>query len=231
MSTVNNDPSINVNLFYDNLEFPGRYSNNDLEYYQTEIHNVYLKFIDEYLTDTIEVLDIGCGTGLITNLFANKYKSNFTAIDFSRGVLFGKEYAEKNKITNTTWLHQNFLDYKTNNKYDVIICQGVLHHIPEYKKALEIIKTLLKPGGILLLGLYHPLGKIAQKIMKPNFFSNLLKTDQMENPFELSFTVRQVKKMCRPLVLETYGPSLISSWKNLTFFTGGGLVIYSFRSQ
>jgi len=230
MPTVNNELTEKINSFYNDLEFPGRYSINDLEYYQNEIHNVYLKFIDKYLSNGLEVLDVGCGTGLITNVFANKYNSNFTAIDFSKGVLYGKEYAEKNKILNTLWVHQNFLDYTTDNKYDVIICQGVLHHIPEYKKALANMKTLLKPGGVLLLGLYHPVGKFAQKIIKLNFFNDLLKTDQMINPFELSFTISQVKKMCNPLSLEYYTPGVILSLTNSTFFQSGGLVIYSLRN-
>jgi SAM-dependent methyltransferase len=230
MSTVNKELTEKINLFYNNLEFPGRYSVKDLDYYSDKISNIYLKFMDQYLADGLSILDVGCGTGLITNVFANRHHSNFTAIDFSKGVLYGKEYAEKNKILNTQWIYQDFLDYTSDIKYDVIICQGVLHHIPEYTKALENIKTLLKPGGVLLLGLYHPIGKLAQKILKLNFFNDLLKTDQMINPFELSFTLGQVINMCQPLTLESYTPSLILSLTNPTFFQSGGLVIYSLRN-
>jgi SAM-dependent methyltransferase len=231
MSIVTKELIEKVNAFYNDLEFPGRYSVEDLDYYSDEISNVYLKFMDQYLADGLSILDVGCGTGLITNVFANRYKSSFTAIDFSKGVLYGKEYAEKNKILNTQWLHQNFLDYTTDTKYDVIICQGVLHHIPEHKRGLANMKTLLKPGGVLLLGLYHPVGKLAQKIIKLNFFNDLLQTDQMSNPFELSFTCGQVENMCKPLVLESYTPELFLSLTNPTFFQSGGLVIYSLRNQ
>lgn len=231
MSTVIKELTEKVNAFYNDLEFPGRYSVEDLDYYSNEIPNVYLKFIDQYLADGLTILDVGCGTGLITNVFAKKYQSNFTAIDFSKGVLYGKEYAKKNKIQNTQWIHQNFLDYTTDIKYDVIVCQGVLHHIPEHKTALADMKNLLTPGGVLLLGLYHPVGKLAQKIINLNFVNDLLKTDQVTNPFELSFTVGQVKNMCEPLVLESYTPGLISSLTNPTFFQSGGLVIYSLRNQ
>lgn len=228
---MNTKLSAQVNDFYDKLEFPGRYTSFDLDQYNDEIHNTYLKFIDKHLRDGLEVLDVGCGTGLITNIFANRYKSNFTAIDFSKGVLYGKEYAKTNNISNTQWIHQNFLNYKTDIKYDLIICQGVLHHIPEYKDALVIMKNLLKPGGTLLLGVYHPVGKLVQQFFKIQFFNELLKTDQLDNPFELSFTLNQVENMCHPLVLESHAPKLLSRVTSLKFVQSGGLVIYSLRNQ
>ena len=143
--------------FYNKIAFPGKYTKDDLDYYQDGISNVYLKGIDNHLADSGQVLDIGAGTGLITNLFAQRRpKCSFTAVDISQSVNYGKEFAKKQKITNTNWIQKNFLDYNTTKKFDTIICQGVLHHIPDWKLATEKIKKLLKPNGVLLLGVYHP---------------------------------------------------------------------------
>lgn len=38
-----------------------------------------------------------------------------------------------------------------NSKFDIILCSHVLEHIPEYRKALMGLKSLLTPGGVLIL--------------------------------------------------------------------------------
>ena len=37
-------------------------------------------------------------------------------------------------------------------EFDCIYCSGVLEHVFEYQKAMAEIKRVLKPGGVLLLG-------------------------------------------------------------------------------
>ncbi|MHC5050031.1 MAG: class I SAM-dependent methyltransferase, partial [Planctomycetota bacterium] len=39
---------------------------------------------------------------------------------------------------------------------DAIFCIGVVHHVPEFERALEEIVRVLKPGAALYLGVYAP---------------------------------------------------------------------------
>ena len=41
----------------------------------------------------------------------------------------------------------------TSSSYDCIYCSGVLEHVDEFRKGFDEITRILKPGGILLLGL------------------------------------------------------------------------------
>jgi SAM-dependent methyltransferase len=41
----------------------------------------------------------------------------------------------------------------TSASYDCIYCSGVLEHVDEFRKGFDEITRILKPGGILLLGL------------------------------------------------------------------------------
>ena len=75
-----------VKEFYDQLQFPGKYTIAGLDYHSPRIRNTYLKIIDDHLCNGISVLDVGCGTGLITNLFARRYNSQFVCIDFANSV-------------------------------------------------------------------------------------------------------------------------------------------------
>ena len=187
------------------------------------------------MDNNLDVLDVGCGTGLVSNTFATLYpSSNFTGIDFSDSIDYAQERAKENKLTNTQWIKEDFLKVKLNKKYDVVICCGVLHHIPEYKKALAKIKKLLKPHGKLVIALYNPLGKILKHVKKINYNSPTLFEDQENNPFELSFTKRAVLNMCSDLTFHRVEPSWCNHFVNfLALFnsSNGGLAIYTFTND
>jgi 2-polyprenyl-3-methyl-5-hydroxy-6-metoxy-1,4-benzoquinol methylase len=222
-----------IRKFYNNLKFPGPYSFQDIQFYETEgIHNVYLREIDKNLSDNLDVLDVGCGTGLVSNLFATRYKSNFTSIDFADSIDFAKKFATDNNITNVTWVKQDFLKFISYKQYDVIVCCGVLHHIPQHRRALNKIKSLLKPGGKLVLAVYNPWGKFLKKFFRLKYHNKILYEDQENNPYELSFNYNQVLEMCSDLKFHTVVPSYRNRFVNLqALFNShnGGLALYVFE--
>lgn len=225
-----------IKEFYSRINFPGRYQWQDIEFYHEHgIHNLYLKEIDKVMQPNIDVLDVGCGTGLVSNVFASKYtSSNFTSVDFSDSIDYAKKFATDNSITNVNWIKKDFLKFKTSNRYDVIICCGVLHHIPDYKQALDKLKSLLKPGGKLILAVYNPFGKVLKRFCTIKYNSPTLYEDQENNPFELSFTDSQVRKMCRDLTFKSVEPSISNHLVNLLACfnsENGGLAIYVFSKQ
>jgi 2-polyprenyl-3-methyl-5-hydroxy-6-metoxy-1,4-benzoquinol methylase len=222
-----------IKEFYSRINFPGRYQWQDIEFYHEHgIHNRYLKEIDKSMCNNIDVLDVGCGTGLVSNVFATKYTdSTFTSIDFSDSIDYAVKFASDNNITNVRWIKKDFLKFKTNKQYDLIICCGVLHHIPNYQLALEKLKSMLKPGGQLILAVYNPFGKILKRFFAIKYNSNTLYEDQENNPFEISFTDGQVKKMCNDLIFKRVEPSISNRLVNLLACfnsKNGGLAIYVF---
>ena len=128
----------------------------------------------------------------------------------------------------------DFLTFETDKKYDIIICCGVLHHIPDYEKALAKIKSLLKPGGTLVLAIYNKYGKILKQYFKINYNSDILYKDQELNPFELSFTNRQIHDLCNDLIFNAVTPSISNRFVDaLSWFnnSNGGLVLYIFKNK
>lgn len=223
--------------FYSNLHFPGRYTIDDLEFYQREGVgiNIYLNEIDAVMGNGLTVLDVGCGTGLVSNTFAKLYpNSSFTGVDFSDSIDYAKKISIDHDIKNTSWIKEDFLKVKLEKKYDIVICCGVMHHIPQYQDALKKLKALVKPGGRLLLALYNPLGKILKHIKKINYNSPTLFEDQENNPFELSFTKGAVINMCQDLTFEKAQPSLGNYFVDLLALfnsSNGGLTIYTFKND
>ena len=98
------------------------------------------------------ILDIGCGGGLISELLAKK-NANVTGIDENiYNIKQAKDHAKMGSIK-IDYKNQS-LDtfYKKNKKkYDLILCLEVLEHVDDVKKTLDKISELMKPGATLIL--------------------------------------------------------------------------------
>ena len=98
------------------------------------------------------VLDIGCGGGLISELLA-KTNANVTGIDENTNSI--KQAKDHAKISSLKIIYKNQsldLFFKKNKKrYDLIVCLEVLEHVDNVDKTLDKISKLMNPGGILVL--------------------------------------------------------------------------------
>ena len=90
------------------------------------------------------VLEIGCGTGNFTALFA-KSGANIIAVDISPDLL---ERARKRGLPpdRVTFLRKRFEECDIDGPFDAVIGSSILHHL-EIGAALPRILHLLKPGG------------------------------------------------------------------------------------
>jgi 2-polyprenyl-3-methyl-5-hydroxy-6-metoxy-1,4-benzoquinol methylase len=227
--------SLPIKQFYNRIKFPGLYDMQGLAYHMPTIRNPYLNIIDLHITGKQNVLDIGCGSGVISNLFGMRHPNNkITAIDFADSIEYAEHFADLHGINNIHYTKQDFLNFNTTETFDCIICQGVLHHIPETQQAVDKIMQLLSPGGTLILGVYHPIGKMLKTVINLDYATQVLYQDQECNPFELSFTKKAVTKLVKPLVLKDQWPKNIighAITHPLAFSQSGGIVAYVFQKS
>ncbi len=94
----------------------------------------------------MRVLEIGCGTGMFTEMFS-KNGCSIVAVDISDDLL--QIAAERNLPTDRVqFVNKRFEECAVDGPFDAIIGSSVLHHL-EIKPSLLKIYALLKPGGIL----------------------------------------------------------------------------------
>jgi 2-polyprenyl-3-methyl-5-hydroxy-6-metoxy-1,4-benzoquinol methylase len=219
----------NIKEFYDTLHFPGQYTVADI----SEIKNKYLYTINSAIQDHQSVLDVGCGTGLITNFLALRHPtSQFTGIDFSESINVAQKFSRTHGINNASFIQKDFLKFDSQQKYDVVICQGVLHHIPDFQPAALKLSELAQKT--LIVGVYHPWGKWVKKYFKVAYHSNMLAKDQESHPFELSFTCNEIIEMFPKFKLCRSYPShinMISQIEALFNYQNGGLITYIFDRE
>ncbi|MGD9639131.1 MAG: class I SAM-dependent methyltransferase [Alphaproteobacteria bacterium] len=113
--------------------------------------------IDEFkISNQSSIADFGCGPGLYTSRLA-KTGAAVTGIDFSRNSLqYARDVAQKNNI-NINYVNQNYLDFKTKDKFDLIImimCDFCVLSPNQRKQILTKFYNLLKSGGAVLLDVY-----------------------------------------------------------------------------
>lgn len=103
-----------------------------------------------------KILDAGCGPGQAAKRFAEK-GHDATGIDLSRKMI---EFA-KQKAPNAKFLVMDLEELEIKEKFDGIWAAFVLVHIPreKHQKIINGFYTLLKPGGILYLGMIQGKGE------------------------------------------------------------------------
>ena len=116
----------------------------------------------------------------------------------------------------------------------MIIAQSLLNHVPAYDQAIAKIKSLLAPGGIVIVGVYNALGKFVQRCFAHDYRSDRLRLDQEHSPFEVTFDHDQVLRQWQPLCLRSVYPGWRNQFVTLhNLFNGrnGGLTLYVFEQQ
>lgn len=222
-----------IESFYSKIQFPGPYTLESFDAYRDEIVNPYIKLINDYVKPSSNIIDVGCGTGFITNFLSLTYSDkDFLGVDFSDSIFFAEYFAQKNNLQ-AKFLRKDFLDCEFEMKYNCVICQGVLHHIPQFEKALSKLKEITEKNGYLILGLYHPFGKVLKKIVSLDYRSTILEDDQERNPYEMSYYKKSIiEKLGDKFQLESQYPRNITSHfliNPLVFSRSGGIVTYVFR--
>jgi SAM-dependent methyltransferase len=219
-----------IKEFYDTVTFPGVYTASEvIDHGDYLIYERYLQFIETNQIDTL--LDIGCGSGYITNVIAYNFPNiKIVAIDFSDTIQHGKEISKELGITNIEWRQENFMDADFNSTYDLVLANGSLHHMPDFNFAVE--KTKLLSHKFLMVGLYNKYGKWMQRKIRPKFVTECFELDQLKIPFELSFTNRQARSYFKDCQLLKVTPSVGGVGVDFfSLFRGkwGGFTFYYFK--
>lgn len=112
-------------------------------------------FVFKYGEDLVEdlapragerILDLGCGTGYLTHLIAQK-GATVTGIDNSPTMI---EMAD-NMYPGLNFLVRSATDFDFDTPFDAIFSNAVLHWVLDKEAAIECIYRNLRPGGRLIL--------------------------------------------------------------------------------
>jgi len=101
----------------------------------------------------LRLLDVGCGSGIYSSLFAAKGIS-VTAIDISPGMLkIAKRHCAGLPVT---FCNESFSRFQSSRPFDVVLCSFMIGYFSDLDSFMEKIEELLDPDGFAVLTMIHP---------------------------------------------------------------------------
>jgi len=99
--------------------------------------------------------EVGCGEGTILTYFAKLFpRATFKGVDLdSEVVKQATQRADAEKLSNITCVERNMYDLPKDfsTAFDVVLIADAFHDLPDIGKALDTVKAILKPSGILVV--------------------------------------------------------------------------------
>jgi SAM-dependent methyltransferase len=216
---IKKDVTKKVADFYNSKPFPN-YKNLDDKSSILNLgnNNFIARKFKEFIGFDKEILEVGTGTGQLSNYLAIGTNNRIFALDPTiKSIELGSDFALKNNIPNVSFINGDiFDDIFANSAFDHIWCSGVLHHTKKPYKAFQILIKSLKTNGYVVLGLYNKFGRfrtfVRQFFFKffgysfVKFFDPILRNDvitdkdkieswvndQYRHPVESSHTIDEV---------------------------------------
>ena len=141
-----------------------------------------------------DILIAGTGTGREAASAARRFpKAKVLAVDLSlRSLAYGVRKIRNLGINNIDFMQADILELAGLDKqFDLIASSGVLHFMDDPEKALEVLTELVKPCGVLKIGIYSKIARrrhdVYHQYIKENGYDSTIegmrafRTDIMEN--------------------------------------------------
>ncbi len=158
-----------VKSFYEENPFPG-YEDVDSKWSLRDKaeKGIFARLLDDQIPYGWKILEVGCGTGQLSNFLGMTWGRTVFATDICLNSLkLGQEFKETHQIDNVVFLQMNLFRpaFKTDS-FDLVICNGVLHHTSAPFLGFQSISKLIKKGGFVIVGLYNTYGRIPTDIRR-----------------------------------------------------------------
>ena len=108
------------------------------------------------------ILEIGCGAGRFTEYLA-PISNKCVSVDLSSAIFYNVAITNSNLIL----VKADFLKLISKNKFDVVICRGVLQHTPDPYKSILKLFEFISSNGYVYFDIY-PMPKIG--LLHPKYF-------------------------------------------------------------
>ncbi|HVI07395.1 MAG TPA: class I SAM-dependent methyltransferase [Candidatus Binatia bacterium] len=152
-----------VKSFYEENPFPNY---DDIDSEQTLMEKarrgLFAKLLDEQIPQGALCLEVGCGTGQLTNFLGMHYNRRVFGSDMClHSLRLANGFRQRCRIKNAGFVQMNlFRPAFKPGVFDLVVSNGVLHHTADPLGAFKSISRLVKPNGIIIIGLYNKIGRL-----------------------------------------------------------------------
>jgi 2-polyprenyl-3-methyl-5-hydroxy-6-metoxy-1,4-benzoquinol methylase len=161
-----------------------------------------------------EILIAGCGTGFHSAQTAMRFPTaRILAVDLSLASLaYAKRRTSEFGLDRIEYAQADLLELgRLDRRFDIVESIGVLHHLHDPIQGWRVLTGLLRPGGMMFIGLYSELARKAV-VAARSFIA--------ERGFEAS---TDGIRRARPAILDTMDDSVVRRFRtNVDFYSVSG---------
>lgn len=146
-----------VRAFYEKNPFPDYEGLEDFgELVNKGTHNDFSARLLDAIGFNKLIFECGCGTGQLAH-FLQLNNNHVLGIDLSVPSLqLAIEYKIRNQLNRCAFAQMDVFDLAVKDAaFDVVISRGVLHHTQDPRRAFSEVARKVKPGGIVIVGIYN----------------------------------------------------------------------------
>jgi len=161
-SEETDDITQKIKNFYEQTPFPnydGLETVNDL--INKSKRNIFTRLLNEQIPFNLRVLEIGCGTGQLSSFLGIPHRHVFGTDMSVNSLKLAQNFKQRHELNRVGFYQMNlFKPIFKSQSFSLVICNGVLHHTNDPFKGFQSIAKLVKPGGYIMIGLYHRYGRL-----------------------------------------------------------------------
>jgi carbamoyltransferase len=151
-----------VKSFYEAHPFPG-YDESDTA--QTMVEEaragIYARQLGEQIPFNGRVLEVGCGTGQLSNYLGIAARTQFGADLCLNSLRLAEGFRSRQRLNHVRLVQMNlFKPCFAPESFDVVLCNGVLLTTSDPEGGFRSIARLVKPGGHIVIGSYNTYGRL-----------------------------------------------------------------------
>jgi SAM-dependent methyltransferase len=128
---------------------------------------VFARMLDEQIPPGARIIECGCGTGQLSNFLSIANRTVFATDMCLPSIRLGQRFARDQGLERVHFVQQNL--FRTAFKpgsFDLVISNGVLLTTFDPFLGFKSISELVRPGGYILIGLYHRYGRLVTDLRR-----------------------------------------------------------------
>ncbi len=165
------DVTEKVKAFYEETPFPNYDDHDSLRSLIDKARRgMYARALDRSILENTTVLEVGCGTGQLSNFLGIGFRRIVGADLCLNSLGLGERFRQQNALRRVRFTQMNlFRSCFKQEQFDVILCNGVLHHTADPFGGFAKLLHLLKPGGHIVIGLYNTYSRLITDLRRQAF--------------------------------------------------------------
>jgi carbamoyltransferase len=160
-----------VKAFYEETPFPNYDDHDSVRSLIDKARlGLYARALDETIPYNASVLEVGCGTGQLSNFLGVSCRRVIGTDMCMNSLRLGESFRRAHDLARVRFLQMNlFRPVLKPGQFDVVLCNGVLHHTADPRGGFLGLVPLVKPGGHIVIGLYNRYGRLFTDLRRQLF--------------------------------------------------------------